>query len=608
MLAGLGEALDAVVVLTVDPEELIQRLLQRAQAEGRADDTEEVVRRRQEVYAEQTAPLIEVYADRGLLVGSTAWARSTRSRRGCSTRSGRPRRLRAGRAMCSATAASRSRRPSRSTRCAPPGSSSARPSSCCARAVAPGMTTAELDAHRRGHIRAAAATPSFLGYARAFPATICVSVNDEVVHGIPGDRVIARRRHRLHRLRRDRRRLARRRRDDGGGRRGPARGARADAGHRGGDVARGSPPPGSAAGSATSPTPWRVRPQPGRLRDRRGLHRARDRHRDAPAAQRPQLRPRRPRGRSWSRASRSPSSRWSSLGEPWTHVLDDEWTVAPTTGRWPRTSSTPSPSPPTAPGCSPPSTAARPGSPSSASPSAAPDPARSSRGRHRRTVPDATRAAAQPVARSGPLGSVAEALRARMRSPSRRLPERVVAPDDVLGRFLAAAPDESGWSWCRTATPGLYVGALPPSAASARRSCSWTPRLPSAGPATPTAPRSCPSTCRPGPTPTGCCRRGRSGGRATWRRLFPTRPPAAVEEGQPGCRWPTCEAVRSPGPPVGGAARGVPRLRGRLRTGAGGCGGGAGRSRRWRGSTCTAGRPGRWSRSRSPRWTGCSRC
>jgi adenylate kinase len=57
-----------VVVLTVDPEELVQRLLQRAQTDGRADDTEDVIRRRQEVYAEQTEPLIEVYRERGILV------------------------------------------------------------------------------------------------------------------------------------------------------------------------------------------------------------------------------------------------------------------------------------------------------------------------------------------------------------------------------------------------------------------------------------------------------------------------------------------------------------------------------------------------------------
>jgi adenylate kinase len=68
MLAELACALDAVVVLTADEDELVKRLLQRAHLEGRADDTEEVIRRRQEVYSEQTAPLIAVYRDRGPLV------------------------------------------------------------------------------------------------------------------------------------------------------------------------------------------------------------------------------------------------------------------------------------------------------------------------------------------------------------------------------------------------------------------------------------------------------------------------------------------------------------------------------------------------------------
>jgi adenylate kinase len=66
MVAHTGHRLDAVVVLTVDQDEIVQRLLQRAKVEGRADDTEEVIRRRQEVYAEQTEPLIAVYRDRGL--------------------------------------------------------------------------------------------------------------------------------------------------------------------------------------------------------------------------------------------------------------------------------------------------------------------------------------------------------------------------------------------------------------------------------------------------------------------------------------------------------------------------------------------------------------
>jgi adenylate kinase len=68
MLAGSDRSLDAVVVLTVDAEELVQRLLKRAETSGRSDDTEDVIRRRQEVYLEQTEPLIEVYKQRGIVV------------------------------------------------------------------------------------------------------------------------------------------------------------------------------------------------------------------------------------------------------------------------------------------------------------------------------------------------------------------------------------------------------------------------------------------------------------------------------------------------------------------------------------------------------------
>ena len=54
-------------------------------------------------------------------------------------------------------------------------------------AVRPGVTTRALDTIAEDAIRTAGATPSFLGY-QGFPASICTSVNDEVVHGIPGDR------------------------------------------------------------------------------------------------------------------------------------------------------------------------------------------------------------------------------------------------------------------------------------------------------------------------------------------------------------------------------------------------------------------------------------
>ncbi len=53
--------------------------------------------------------------------------------------------------------------------------------------LAPGVTTGELDAYAEEQIRAAGARPSFLGY-RGYPASVCVSVEEEVVHGIPGKR------------------------------------------------------------------------------------------------------------------------------------------------------------------------------------------------------------------------------------------------------------------------------------------------------------------------------------------------------------------------------------------------------------------------------------
>ncbi len=58
------------------------------------------------------------------------------------------------------------------------------------RKVAPGVTTAELDRIAEDKIRSAGATPAFKGY-RGFPATVCTSVNSQVVHGIPGDRPLA---------------------------------------------------------------------------------------------------------------------------------------------------------------------------------------------------------------------------------------------------------------------------------------------------------------------------------------------------------------------------------------------------------------------------------
>lgn len=68
VLAETGAALDGVVELTAPREQLLDRLRKRAGSEGRDDDTEDAIRRRLEIYAEQTAPLTRSYAGRGLLV------------------------------------------------------------------------------------------------------------------------------------------------------------------------------------------------------------------------------------------------------------------------------------------------------------------------------------------------------------------------------------------------------------------------------------------------------------------------------------------------------------------------------------------------------------
>ena len=67
LLADLGQKFDAAVQLTVDNEQIIERLAGRAKAEGRADDSPESVRHRLNVYDQQTAPVIEFYREHGQL-------------------------------------------------------------------------------------------------------------------------------------------------------------------------------------------------------------------------------------------------------------------------------------------------------------------------------------------------------------------------------------------------------------------------------------------------------------------------------------------------------------------------------------------------------------
>jgi adenylate kinase len=68
ILQETNSSLDAVIQLTADTNEVVRRLAKRAIEQGRSDDTEDVIRNRLAVYEKQTAPLISVYASRGLLI------------------------------------------------------------------------------------------------------------------------------------------------------------------------------------------------------------------------------------------------------------------------------------------------------------------------------------------------------------------------------------------------------------------------------------------------------------------------------------------------------------------------------------------------------------
>lgn len=67
VLAERGTGIDQVIELVVDREETVKRLLDRAAEEGRTDDSEDVIRKRQQIYADETAPLLRIYDERGLL-------------------------------------------------------------------------------------------------------------------------------------------------------------------------------------------------------------------------------------------------------------------------------------------------------------------------------------------------------------------------------------------------------------------------------------------------------------------------------------------------------------------------------------------------------------
>jgi adenylate kinase len=68
LLAAHGHVLDAVLQLVADTDELVRRLHLRAEEQGRADDSEEAIRHRQDVYQRETQPLLEIFRERELLV------------------------------------------------------------------------------------------------------------------------------------------------------------------------------------------------------------------------------------------------------------------------------------------------------------------------------------------------------------------------------------------------------------------------------------------------------------------------------------------------------------------------------------------------------------
>lgn len=68
MLAELGQSLDAVVALEAGRDVLLERMAKRAKEQGRSDDTPEVIAKRLETYERETAPLLDIYKERGLLI------------------------------------------------------------------------------------------------------------------------------------------------------------------------------------------------------------------------------------------------------------------------------------------------------------------------------------------------------------------------------------------------------------------------------------------------------------------------------------------------------------------------------------------------------------
>src|SRR6266851_3749458 len=152
-LAERGQRLNSILLLDVPEEELVRRLLARAAQESRSDDTAEAVQTRLLVYQRDTAPLIPHFAQRGI-VGRVPGTRAVNEIATVAA---------AGRILAETLA-------------------------LVARQVRPGVSTEQLDRAAEEFIRShPGARPSFKGL-YDFPATLCTSINQEVVHGIPSAR------------------------------------------------------------------------------------------------------------------------------------------------------------------------------------------------------------------------------------------------------------------------------------------------------------------------------------------------------------------------------------------------------------------------------------
>ena len=250
-------------VCDIDGSELYQR----------DDDREDVVRNRVAVFERDTMPVREHYRALGTPVVTIDGARPPRGRRGRSRR----RRARAGGRMI----LRKSRR--ELERMAAAGSVVARTLALLRERARPGVTTGELDRAAEDFIREQGGVPTFKGY-HGFPASICASPNDMVVHGIPGAYALQRGRRALGRRRRHAARLGRRLGLHVLGRRGRAARGRAAPADR---------LPGRALRRRRA---VRRRPPPLRHRARRADARRGRRLRRDPLARRPRRRPADARG------------------------------------------------------------------------------------------------------------------------------------------------------------------------------------------------------------------------------------------------------------------------------------------------------------------------